>query len=414
MMAFWIGTILLLAVSCILIVYPLYNPKEVDEAAQRDDLNKAFYKDRLAELDSEVEEGVVANKDELVTDLNQLLLDDIPNATSENKADNKNVKWVAIPAVLFMIVMSYGMYAMFGAQDKVAHWVDVNNNLPQLSQKLMAPEGVELTDQEMEDLTLGLRTRLYSNPEDTTGWVLLGRIGLANRDIQTAIGALSKADELKPDDPEIMISLVQALLFSSNQNDINKATTMMHLLLQQPEVDLRVYSLLAFQAYNDGNYADAIKYWKQLQGSIAQDDPRREMLQRSINTAQRELDAINHPQVRQAPQAQGTPVKVTISLASDVELPESGVLIVSVHSADGSPMPVAAARFPVDQFPKTVVLDDRNSMLENRKLSTLSDIIVRVRIDSDGDVSTKDHDWHGESLPIHLGDDVVVSINKKY
>lgn len=61
-----------------------------------------------------------------------------------------------------------------------------------------------------------------------------------------------------------------------------------------------------------------------------------------------------------------------------------------------------------------MVLDDRNSMLENRKLSTLSDIIVRVRIDSDGDVSTKDHDWHGESLPIHLGDDVVVSINKKY
>ena len=44
MMAFWIGTIILLAMSCILILYPLLNPREVDEAAQRDDLNKAFFR----------------------------------------------------------------------------------------------------------------------------------------------------------------------------------------------------------------------------------------------------------------------------------------------------------------------------------------------------------------------------------
>ena len=53
-------------------------------------------------------------------------------------------------------------------------------------------------------------------------------------------------------------------------------------------------------------------------------------------------------------------------------------------------------------------------MIESRKLSSLSDIIVRARIDSDGNVATREGDWHGESLPIHLGDDVVVSIDKKY
>ncbi|OEF23678.1 c-type cytochrome biogenesis protein CcmI [Vibrio rumoiensis] len=411
MMAFWIGTVLLLAVSCILIIYPLFNPKEIDEATQRDDLNKAFFKDRLEELDSEDQAGIVNNKEDLVTDLKQLLLDDIPTSKTQVKAGAEKVKWMAIPIVIFMAAMSYGMYAMYGAQTKVADWAKVESNLPELSKKLMNPEGVQLTDQEMNDLTLGLRTRLQLTPDDATGWVLLGRIGLANRDVETAIGALTKADNLTPNNPDIMLSLSQALLFSGDQADLDKAKNMLDYLMQQPQVDLRVYSLLAFKAYNDGNYVEAIKYWKGLQAQIGEDDSRYAMLERSINTAQRELDLQANPQSQQH---QGTPVKVTISLSPEVEVPKSGVLIVSIHSADGSPMPVAAARYPLTKFPVTVVLDDSNSMIESRKLSSLSDIMVRARIDTDGNVSTRDNDWHGESLPIHLGDDAVVSIDKKY
>ena len=122
-----------------------------------------------------------------------------------------------------MVILSYGMYAMYGAQNKVSHWANVESNLPELSKKLMNPNGVQLTDQEMNDLTLGLRTRLQSTPNDATGWVLLGRIGLANRDIETAIGALTRADKITPDNPEIMLSLSQALLFSSDQVDLEQS-----------------------------------------------------------------------------------------------------------------------------------------------------------------------------------------------
>lgn len=135
------------------------------------------------------------------------------------------------------------------------------------------------------------------------------------------------------------------------------------------------------------------------------------MLTRSINTAQRELDA---QKLAQPTAVEGTPVKVSISIAPQVTLPKTGVLIVSIHTADGSPMPVAAGRYPINRFPMTVVLDDRNSMIESRKLSSLTDIIVRARIDTDGNVATKEGDWHGESLVIHLGDDAVVSIDQQY
>ncbi|WP_089137407.1 c-type cytochrome biogenesis protein CcmI [Vibrio rumoiensis] len=411
MIAFWIGTVVLLAASCIFIVYPLLKPNKLDEAAMRDDLNKAFYKDRLAELESEDQAGIVGNKDDLVTDLKQSLLDDIPVAQVDTDTSIVSMKWLALSLIIFMIAVSYGVYALFGAQAKVAHWKQVENNLPVLSQKLMNPKGVELTDQEMADLTLALRSRLQYNTDDATGWILLGRIGLANRDIETAIGALTKADKLMPDNRDVQLSLAQALMFSSDQADLQKADSILADLLKQPNVDLRVYSLLAFSAYESGDYAKAIDYWKDLQAKIGKDDARYDMLSRSIKTAQRELDGLQHPQ---KVVHQGTPVKVTISLSPEVKLPESGVLIVSIHTADGAPMPVAAARYPLSQFPITVVLDDRNSMIESRKLSSLSDIIVRARIDSDGNVATREGDWHGESLPIHLGDDVIVSIDKKY
>ena len=63
-----------------------------------------------------------------------------------------------------------------------------------------------------------------------------------------------------------------------------------------------------------------------------------------------------------------------------MKLPADAVMIVSVHTADGSPMPVAAARYPLGKFPVTVVLDDSNSMIESRKLSNLESVITSYSI----------------------------------
>ncbi|NMS37492.1 c-type cytochrome biogenesis protein CcmI/CycH, partial [Vibrio parahaemolyticus] len=80
----------------------------------------------------------------------------------------------------------------------------------------------------------------------------------------------------------------------------------------------------------------------------------------------------------------------------------------------GSPMPVAAARYPLGTFPRTVVLDDGNAMMQGQKLSSLDKLIVRVRVDSDGNVATRDQDWHGESDVVGFGAPVEVTIDQQY
>ncbi|MCS0352317.1 c-type cytochrome biogenesis protein CcmI [Vibrio ordalii] len=402
---FWLSTLILTFFGCVFIALPIFKNRANDDAALRDELNKAIFKNRLAELHEEMQEGLVDSEQELIADLKQSLLDDIPAQSVQGNSSHVSPMVVLIPSILLLVILSYGFYLKFGAASQVDQWQQVNANLPALSKKMMSPEGAALSDDEMNDLTLALRTRLHYQPQDATGWLLLGRIGLANRDIETSIGSMKKAYALDPKDADVKLGYAQALMLSQDELDQNQAREILTALVQQDYVDLRVFSLLAFDAFERKDYPAAMKYWRLMQQMIGPEDSRYEMLSRSIERAQSKM---------QPKAIYGKMVPVTISLGDGVTLEQNAVLIVSVHSSDGAPMPVAAARYPLTQFPIKVVLDDSNSMVQGRKLSDLAQLIVRVRLDTDGNVSTKQGDWFGESAPMSLGQPVEVVINKQY
>ncbi|BDU38045.1 c-type cytochrome biogenesis protein CcmI [Vibrio nigripulchritudo] len=403
---FWIATAAIIAISSVLIAFPLIQKRAVNDDARRDELNKAFYRDRLNELEEEAKEGLVENQQDLIADLKQTLLDDVPKAKKDEATTKISTAMVAIPSVLFVAALSYGMYFQFGGSQKVVDWHQAEGNLPVLTKKLMSPQGQALTDDEMKDLTLALRTRLHHQPEDSTGWMLLGRIALANRDVTTAIGSMKKAYRLEQKDTDIQLGYAQALMLSSDEVDQNQARSLLHRLVQQDMVDLRVFSLLAFDAFERADYAAAIRYWGAMQKMIGPSDNRYEMLERSIQSAKKKMGDTGA--------AQGQSVQVNVSLGEGINPDPNSVLIVSVHRADGSPMPVAAARYPLGTFPRTVVLDDGNSMLQDIKLSSLDELVVKARLDTDGNVATRDGDWHGESDVANLGDSVALIIDKRY
>lgn len=402
---FWLSTLILTFFGCVFIALPILTNRANNDAALRDELNKAIFKNRLAELHEETQEGLVDSEQELIADLKQSLLDDIPAQSVQGNSSHVSPMVVLIPSILLVVILSYGFYLKFGAASQVEQWQQVNANLPALSKKMMSPEGAALSDDEMNDLTLALRTRLHYQPQDATGWLLLGRIGLANRDIETSIGSMKKAYALDPKDADVKLGYAQALMLSQDELDQNQAREILMALVQQDYVDLRVFSLLAFDAFERQDYPAAMKYWRLMQQMIGPEDSRYEMLSRSIERAQSKM---------QPKAIDGKMVPVTISLGDGVTLEQNAVLIVSVHSSDGAPMPVAAARYPLTQFPIKVVLDDSNSMVQGRKLSDLAQLIVRVRLDTDGNVSTKQGDWFGESAPMSLGQPVEVVINKQY
>jgi cytochrome c-type biogenesis protein CcmI len=405
---FWIAAVLLLAIAALFVFFPLLSAGRSGDQELRDELNKAFYKQRLAEITREAGEGIVNDEQELVVDLKQSLLDDVPKTMLQRDSHLLSTKRVLTISMVMLVVLSVGVYHVFGHLDQVKRWESVSAQLPELSKKLMAPNGNALTEPEMDDLTLALRTRLYYQPNDATGWLLLGRIALANRDAQMAVGAMEKAYQLSPNDKSVAFGYAQALMVSDDELQQKRAIDMLNSMVNSGSTDLRVYSLLAFYAYEQQQYELAIKHWTTMKTILGPQDSRYELLERSIDGAEKALDkasTLNDATLG---------LTITVSIGDKVTVPENAVMIVSVHDEHGSPMPIAAQRYKLTQFPRTVFLDDSNSMIQGRKISDLVKMVVKVRIDSDGNVMTKNGDWFGQSQPVQLGQTVAVEINQHY
>lgn len=404
MTLFWISTCVIVLVGLFFVLFPMIQRSSSNKQLQRDELNKAFYKNRLSELEEENNEGLVDNQEELIEELKQSLLDDVPEKNASRKVAASS--WpIFLLSSLFIIILSYGLYYQFGASSRVSEWQNISERLPELSKKLLSPENSVLTDEEMQDLTLALRTRLHYSPQDATGWLLLGRIAIANRDVETAIGAMQKANKLKKNDADIMLGYAQALMLSGDDTDRNQSRELLIQLVQRESVDLRVFSLLAYDAFERKDYTGAIKYWSAMQKMVGKSDSRYVMLSRNIEEANKQSELLK---------GSNEVLKIKVSLSSEITHVDNAALIVSVHSADGASMPIAAARYPLSEFPVEITLSDVNSMLPERKLSSLDQFLVRARLDSDGNVATKRGDWYGESNVVEKGKTVALTINRQY
>lgn len=137
MTMFWIVTLVIVLLSALLIVIPLTRHKVANDAKRRDELNKAIYRERVAELEVEDDEGIVVNRDELITDLKQSLLDDIPENQQLAAKELNSPLLVAVVSAVLLFGVSYGFYAKFGAIGEVKNWQEVSASLPELSKKLM-------------------------------------------------------------------------------------------------------------------------------------------------------------------------------------------------------------------------------------------------------------------------------------
>lgn len=407
MMLFWLVCLLMLMVAAVFIVMPLVRTTKANDQQRRDDLNTAFYRQRLAELDMEEREGLVDNKDELIVELKQSLLQDIPASQLDAQAQDRiPSRRIAFIAILLLTVISSGMYLSLGSYQKVADWIMVRQKLPELSARLMQSGGEPLTDQEMEDLNLALRSRLYEKPQDAMGWLLLGKIALAKYDATNAVEALMKAYQIDPASSSIRYGYAQALLASGEENNKRHAVDLLNRLIADGSSDIRVYSLLALHAFDSKQYQVAIDYWRKMQAVLGSADGRSAWLEEQITQANQLLEKQQNMSDKK--------IAVTVTIADSVAIDANGVMIVSVHDGMGSPMPVAAVRMPIPTFPYQLTLDDNNSLMDARLLSSLDQFKVKVRIDSDGNVATNKGDVYGESEISNFEQSVAVEVNKRY
>lgn len=374
MMIFWlIAALLLIAATALFILPTLKGPNEKADA-DRDALNKAYYQQRLNELEDDEALGVVGERDAMVAELQHNLLEDIPARTGTRKRASFSLA-VLVPGVLLLVAVSVGLYVHTGAMTQVSQWRQVVKNMPELRQK--ADAGQLNEPEEIARFALGLRTSLLTDPTNVRDWTMLGLAGLRLGNGEMALQSYEKAYELSPNDGYIQIIYAKLLTRSNNPEDVAQASRILKTLLKSEPDNVDALSALAMNAFGQGNFNEAIAAWEKVLTLMPPDAKGADVIRQSLAYAKSQVTS------------NGVHLGVTISVSPDVaaQLPAQGGVLIAV--TDGkSTVPVAVKQLQLGTFPLKVELDDSNAMMPSRLLSGLKQVKIIATVTS-GDEADK-------------------------
>ncbi|WP_461601879.1 c-type cytochrome biogenesis protein CcmI [Aeromonas rivipollensis] len=404
MTAFWIVIAALLVLASLALILPLWRG-EGRQSISRSALNKQLYRQRLLEIGEEREQGILAEESESLVELQRSLLDDIPDV-EQSARGGKSLIW--IPGVLVLVVVSLGLYYQLGAWQEVSRWQDANSRLGELSNRILVERDAEVTEQDLLDFTLGLRTRLKEEPNDYRGWLLLGRLTLDGNDPEMAREALERAYSLAPQKAMVAVPYAQALMMTGEEA---RADQLLQAAIAQDPANIEARSVHAFMALQKEDFQTALVRWRAMLPLLEQGSTRHAMVERSIEYAEQQLRqrgiAVTAAPAAQAGQgsAQVLAVKegeypLHITLAPGIQLPEDAHLFVFAVIPNGPPMPIAVKRIPGPQLPLTLSLGDGDAMMEGSKLAAYPELQFKARLSRGGNVMNKEGAFEGVSVTV--------------
>ncbi|MGU5815198.1 c-type cytochrome biogenesis protein CcmI [Aeromonas hydrophila] len=409
MTAFWIVIAALLALVSLALVLPLWRG-EGKQSISRSALNKQLYRQRLLEIGEEREQGVLAEEQDSLIELQRSLLDDIPDV-EQTARGGKSMIW--IPGVLVLLVVSLGLYYKLGSWQEVSRWQDANSRLGELSNRILVERDAEVTEQDLLDFTLGLRTRLKDEPNDYRGWLLLGRLSLDGNDPEMAREALERAYGLAPQKAMVAVPYAQALMMTG---DDAQADQLLRVAIAQDPANIEARSVYAFMALQKEDFKTALQRWREMLPLMEKGSTRYTMVERSIDYAEQQLKKRGMASAIVPAEASGQnaasdqvlevkagefPLKVT--LADGIALPEDAHLFVFAVIPNGPPMPIAVKRIPGPHFPLTLSLGDGDAMMEGNKLAAYPELQFKARLSRGGNVMNKEGAFEGVSVPVATG-----------
>ncbi|MDF2400571.1 c-type cytochrome biogenesis protein CcmI [Aeromonas sp. 5HA1] len=404
MTAFLIVIAALLVLVSLTLAMPLWRG-EGKQSISRSALNKQLYRQRLLEIGEEREQGILAEEPESLVELQRSLLDDIPDV-EQSARGGKSLIW--IPGVLVLVVVSLGLYYKLGAWQEVQRWQDASSRLGELSNRILVERDVQVTEQDLLDFMLALRTRLKDEPNDYRGWLLLGRLSLDGSDPDMAREALERAYDLAPQKTMVAVPYAQALMMTG---DDAQADELLRSAIALDPANIEARSVYAFMALQKEDFKTALMRWREMLPLMEKGSTRYAMVERSIDYAEQQLKqrgiAVTTPGAANKSDEQGQQLEVKkgefpihVTLAAGIQMPEDAHLFVFAVVPNGPPMPIAVKRIAGPTLPVTLSLGDGDAMMEGSKLSAYPQLQFKARLSRGGNVMNKEGAFEGVSTSV--------------
>lgn len=286
----WLSFLLLTLFIAVVAFFPLLRSRQSQSAVRQQDLNKAFYYDRLQELQQDNEQGLLDDPQQSEHELQQRLLNDIPQEQSAvGKQRVKNGKIWFASATLGLASIALLTYFAVGSWHSESMLEQAHGELPHLQQRLAEEQQKPLTTDELHRFIIALRADLQKNPENHQNWWLLGQIAMAAGNGQLALDSYKRATALQPENNEYKLSYARVLMFSQDENDKLRGELLLREVIKLDHNNVQALSLLAFSAFEKEDYKMALMSWEMMLRQLPPDDERVPLIQRSMTHAIEEL-----------------------------------------------------------------------------------------------------------------------------
>ncbi|QEW07596.1 c-type cytochrome biogenesis protein CcmI [Nitrincola iocasae] len=399
----WLGIGVLTLIAVVIVFWPLLKsrrerPAAEETEADRTAQNVAIFRERLAELEKELDAGTLTESAfiELKTELEKNLLIDADEKRPVTPAMRVGQSQLVTITLIALLVptFSFGLYAYLGRADDVASKMAMD-----VWQQAPGQDDISI-----EEAIAQLEDELEQRPENAEGWYLLATTRMNMNQYAVAVDAFRKSlthlPESAPEFPMVMGQLAQAMFFA-NQGEMNEEVmAQVDATLRLDANELTALGLLGIAAFEAQDYQTAIMHWQK--ALRAADGQAAQSLQTGIARAKAQLEAQG---VVIEEVAEGPGVRLQLDLDDALMTEVRGDQLIFVYArAPGERMPITVERLQVSQLPADVFLSAANSMVEGRNLADFENVDIVARISVSGRAEQQPGDFKGELSNVKVTD----------
>ncbi len=357
---FWFYAVALLFVATLFVIVPLwkYHRSSESSRAQRERTNLFIFKERLAELESELALGNLEAEDfkQLKEELERSLLSDVQSSQEGTEETVENTPWLSmsklLPLALLLLAIpaSYSIYRTWGFQDELA--------LAQLYDRTRASAD---NPEEARDLVFSLGAIIETDRENGWAWYFLAQNLVNLAQFPQASMALERAGEFLEADQDRVVVLSQHAFLEYMLAEQQLTDKVQDIIDRTQRIDpnqLLILQILGMDAEQRADYQSAITYWRRML-QLTPPGNEAELLRGMISNAQQQLTASTR---QNAVAGDGPSIDVEVSLAAGVDLPADTRVFVSALEVNGRGQPLAAELLTVGDLPTTITLDNSDAV----------------------------------------------------
>ncbi|TVU90966.1 c-type cytochrome biogenesis protein CcmI [Vreelandella titanicae] len=391
----WIAIAVLLLPALWLLVSPLRKARALhdqqhdfeanDTSAEQ---NVAIFKRRLASLEAARERGDIdaARFDEDRLELERSLLED--TAYSERRPlKSASAGRIVVPVVMLAVVaVSVIWYQQKGAEGDLVLFAvqqEVQND----------PDGsLAMYIERMEE-------QAERQPDNPNVWSSLFPLYRETGQMPKAVDALERLIEIEGRIPPLLAQLAQIRFFMAERQLTDDVQALVDETLEQDPRQPTVLGLLGINAFDNGDYEQAIDHWRRAIANI--EDPNTvSSLRDGIRVAQERMGIEPEEAV-----AEGNGIRVRVALDEQLagRVNDNDTVFITARDLEGELPPLAVVRAQVSELPMTVTLDDSTAMSPQAQISQVREARLVVRVSPTGQATPQPGDLFGDLESVSIG-----------